>query len=213
MRMTVECASHDDSLFMFTCVHLHPKWIEACDNSQMVRYKTKIGISAPALVRSESIKHVYTLDVTEFSETNAWVHFKNPAGVVISCRKFIAEFLDLALGLNVEGGTRVVLPKSLILSAERADIFSVESDSKKVLVDLRPGKLAVTGEGASGYYRESKKIDYTGPAFSFLISAKLLKDICTRHNECEMTGSKLKVIGERFTYVACLREVKTEKQE
>lgn len=212
LTMVSQCCSRDKSLFMLTCINITDKWLESCDNTQVIRYKMKLKLPTSALVRGESVKHVVQLDVTEFSETGAWLHFRNPAGVVIACRKFVFDYKDLSGPLTVDGGTRAILPKGLVEAADRAEVFSSDgNDSNKILVELKPGKLLVRGQGASGQYRESKKVEYKGEPLSFRVAPKLLKEICTKHNECELTKNRLKVKGEKFTYVVCLSAAEPDK--
>lgn len=209
-----ECAGKDESQFWVTCIHLHPKWVEACDNFQITRYKLKTGLTGPTLVRSSSIKHIISLGMTEFSETESWLHFRNPDGLVFSCRRYVEDFPDMSRFLEC-AGQEVALPKGLGEAVEKAEIFSSENaDSNQVRVELRPGKLKIKGTGVSGWYSETKKMRYDGKPMSFLITPKLLLEITKRHNECQIDAGaeRLKVDGGKFTYVACLGK-EDEKEE
>jgi DNA polymerase III sliding clamp (beta) subunit (PCNA family) len=198
------CASRDESKPAISCVHIHPKYIEATDDFQISRHKLKTGVSEPFLVRPSSIRHIVSLGMTEFSETPQWVHFKNPAGLVLSCRRFIEQFPDIADFLKVEG-SKVVFPKGLGDALANANIFSGENvDNDDVVVELRPGGLRVKGTGSSGWYRETKKIAYSGDPLGFKVSPKLLSDLCKKYNEMTISANALLVEGGNFSYVACL---------
>lgn len=199
-----QCAGTDQTAFKLTCVHIHPKWLEACDNFQMTRYKIKTGITESTLVRQSAIKNIVAFGMSEFAETPSWLHFRNPGGLMLSCRRYVEEYDDLAPYLQVEG-KKAQLPKGLADAIEKAEIFSSEdSERNEVMVMLRPGKLRIRGLGNTGWYSESKKVGYKGPPINFMIAPKLLKDLTERHNECEISEDRLKVNGGRFVYVACL---------
>jgi hypothetical protein len=86
-----ECAGKDQSQFAMTCVHLTPKYVEACDNFQLTRYRVKTPLSKNILVRKDSIKHIPMLSMTEIAETYDWVHFRNPGGVQVGIKRFHEE--------------------------------------------------------------------------------------------------------------------------
>ncbi len=202
-----ECAGTNQEEFALTCVHIHPKYIEACDNHQLTRYRISSGVTVAALVRRDAIKHIISLDMTEFAETETWIHFRNPTGLMLSCRRFIEEFPNLSPILKVEGEP-TTLPKGLADAADKAEVFSKENaDDNQVMVELRPGKLRIKGTGTSGWYSEVKKLKYNGKAISFQISPRLLMELTKRHNECLVSEERLKVDGGKWVYVSCLGKV------
>lgn len=213
LGMVGECAGTDLKEFTTACIHVHPKYMEAFDNYQMMRYKIKTGVTKPTLVKRDSAKHVVTMGAIEFSETKSWIHFRNPSGLVISCRRFMEDFKDLSENMDVEG-TTIGLPKGLASGLEIAEIFSSENaDDNKVTVELRPGKLKVTGRGVSGWYSEFKDVKYDGPRMSFLIAPKLLRRITEKHNEATIGVGKMKITGSKWIYLACLgRAMSTDKE-
>lgn len=211
--MVRQCAGKDETAFVATCVNIHPKWVEACDSYHMTRYKLKTGVERPILVRSSSVKHIVSLGMTEVCETETWIHFKNPAGLVLSCRRYLDEYPDLAPWLEVEG-THTVLPKGLSEAADKAEIFSAENaENNLVLIELRKGKLRIRGESSSGWYSEVKLLKYEGEPVQFKIPPKLLIQITDKHNECEINGQRrtLKVNSGKFIYVTCLTIPDEEK--
>lgn len=213
IKMVQHCASHDESQFSLTCVHVHPTWLEACDNSQATRVKMETGVKASTLVRRDSIKHVVSMGMTEFNETESWIHFRNERGLVLSCRRYVETYPDLKAILTFDGDP-IVLPKGLGEAADKAAIFSAEnSDDNQVSVDLRPGKLRIRGTGASGWFEERRKIDYDGKELSFLIAPSLLIDLVSKHNEAEITEGRLRVNGGKWRYVTCLSRPAADKGE
>lgn len=200
-----ECAAtKDESNFALTCIHLTPKWIEACDNFQMTRYLLKTGLEKSFLVKRESLKHIVTMGMTKFSESETWVHFRNATGLILSCRRYIEDYPNLAVGLDCSGAP-ATLPKGLAEACEKANIITEEfTDTNRVLVMLRPGEMRVVGRVGSNEYSKDIKLKYHGPAISFMVSPKLLIELVKRHLDCEISADRLKVDGGKFTYVAHL---------
>jgi DNA polymerase III sliding clamp (beta) subunit (PCNA family) len=202
------CASSDESNFASSCIHVTPEWIEACDNYQASRYTMPLKIKHNILIRKESLKHILSLDMTQFSETKNWIHFKNPSGLTLSCRRWIEDFPNITELLNMTG-SKVVLPKGLIEASEKAEIFSVENaEDNQVVVKLQPGKLKISGRGVSGFYEEIKKVKYKGKPISFAIAPSLLIYLIEHHNACMISENNLKVDSGKYQYVTVLQKEK-----
>ena len=195
--------STDESDYPLTCVHIHPKWVEACDNFQLTRYWIKSGFSEPTLIRGRSLKHVLGLDMTEFSETKSWLHFRNADGLRLSCRRYIEQYSDLSDLLDTKG-REVKLPKGLRDAVMRAEIFSSEDSlANRVTVELGGGWLKLSGEGASGRYEERCRIEGFDGSARFLISPRLLVEVSKRADTCIIGEGKLMVYGGKWRYVSC----------
>jgi hypothetical protein len=204
-----DCTGTDEQKFVLTCVRLHPKWVEATDNYQAMRFRMRTGLSEPTMVRASAIKHVVDLGMTKVSLTENWVHFKNPAGLVLSVRRHAEEYATDLKGFFVaENGKPAVLPKGLAQACETAEIFSAENADNNVLkVELRAGKLRLRGRGVSGWYAEVRKCKYTGPDMAFLISPRILAKIAERYNDCLVSGNRIVVNSGSFSYMSCLGAV------
>lgn len=204
LEIVIACAGDDESRFNMTCVHLTPKYIEACDNLQMARYRMKLGVEE-CIVKAKSLKQVNTLGMTEIAQTAKWLHFRNGNGLVLSCRLYKEDkggelYPNLTEVLNVSG-VDATLPGGLGEEVERAQIFSGD---EKVLIELRAGKIRVKGQGASGWFRSTRKIEYDGPAMEFLMSPKLLIGLTKKYSACQIAPERLMVEGDRYTYISCL---------
>lgn len=204
------CAELDEDEFSHACVHVHPKWLEACSQFQLCRWKIKTGLAEPALVRRFSIRHVIRLEVAGIADSERWVHFKDSSGGVLSCRRFSVEgeeaFPDMEPMMDHAGAVPVSLPKGLVESSGVAAVFADSTvDGQLVTVSLRPGRLEIRGHGLSGWYEESKKIKgYAGKPLRFMISPELLAEIVDEHNECLLTRGRLVVKNDSMTYCICL---------
>ncbi len=208
VSMVQSCASRNEDRFEITCINICPTHMEACDGNQLARYELSVDLKKPFLCRKESLKHIVSMDMTEFSETKTWVHFKNPNGLVLSCRRFSDEaqgYPDLTKYLKVKG-TTVQFPKDLKDAVSRAEIFSAEDSEKNIIeIKIGGGKLKITGRGAIGWLSENKGMkSYTGPELSFGIAPQLFVEITNRFNKFIVNKDRLKVKGEKFQYVTCL---------
>lgn len=202
-----QCAGKDESQFVITCVHITGEFVEACDNYQLSRYPIAVPVKQKCIVRAASLKHICDLDMTEIAETQTWLHFRNPAGLVLSCRKAEDDYPTLDAHLKATGEP-TTLPKGLAEATAVAQIFSKENaDNDDVMINLSPkngGMLRVRGEGASGWYSEVKRIKYSGSAMKFVIAPKLFAELTKRHNECLINPNQLIVNAGKFTYVTSL---------
>jgi DNA polymerase III sliding clamp (beta) subunit (PCNA family) len=209
LELVSACAGTDDSRFNMTCVHFHPKFIEACDNLQLARYRLRLPVQE-CIVKQTSLKQINTLGMTEIAQTGSWLHFRNASGLILSCRMYKEDkggdlYPDMSGVLNIgESPAEATLPGGLAEEVERAKIFSAEGNDDKILVELRPGKMRVKGQGASGWFSVTKKMTYTGPSMEFLISPKLLIEITKKGNTCEVAPERMRIQGERYTYISCL---------
>ena len=207
-----DCAGKDETQFCITCIHIHPNWVETCDNYQLARYTIKTGLTKAILVRRDSLNHIISLGMIKFSETKNWIHFKNSEGLILSCRRFTEEYPDLTKLLKVEG-ENIVLPKGLKEAIERAEVFSVENtEDNHILIDIQKGKLKLKGVGTSGWFVEYKKIKYDGQPMSFFIAPQLLIKLTSHHNKCIISKNSLMVDGGVFKYVTCLGIVKKKEK-
>ena len=201
------CVSTDDAKFLLTCIHIHPDYIEACDNLQILRVDTKTKIKSPILVRGTSLASITSLGMDSFSVTKSWIHFKNHEGLVLSCRAYREDYPDLEKMMKVEGSS-IVIPKGLKEAAECAAVFGVDrAGEAQVMVTLRDGKVRIRGEGITGFYEELKQVAYDGPPLQFVIAPDLLKHISEKYKEATLSDSKLMAKGGSWTYITVLGKV------
>lgn len=206
-------AGKDESKFVSTCVNVAKEWIEATDNHQICRYFIKTGITKSSLIRKEAVKTLGSLEVTQFSETEKWLHFRNEEGFIYSARRYQEEFLDVSPFLKKEGA-EVQLPKSLAEAAERANIFSSENaDDNLVSVKLSEGRVIIEGRGSSGWYKEAKKAEYKDEPLHFLISPEILSEVLRKMNRCLITDRRLLINGGKWTYCTSLSVPEKETKD
>lgn len=213
--MVQHCVSGDESKFLLTCVHIAPAWVEACDNCQIMRCNVKLGLKDSVLVRGTSLRDLAALAMDEVALTKSWIHFRNQAGLVYSCRRYSEAYPAIDHFLNGKGHP-IVIPKGMAKASERAGVFAVDpTGESQVLVQLTSGKIRVQGTGTTGWYREVGKVAYTGPDIEFSISPLLLKQISENYSEATISKKTLSVQGGHWQYVTALgmKPEKTEKKE
>lgn len=205
VRIVQECASNDNEKFTMTCVHIHPKWIEACDVMQMTRYKIATGVDDEYLIKRDTLKHVASLGMAEFCETKNWVHFRaGEFGPRLSCRRYVDTYPNLR-PIYRFSGTSVQFPSGVEDAVVKASVFSSENiDNDRIEIEIRDGEFKVVGRGNSGTYQELKNCNYDGPPIRFTIPPKLFNELVKRDNICEIGDNKLKINGGNWVYVASL---------
>lgn len=202
------CAGKDESPSrqVLTHVHLHPKWVEACDDFQVCRWLMQTPVTVPTLVKRSTLDGINTLGVSELSESKGWVHFRNGRGVVLSCRRYVDPYPSEALEqyLNARGN-KVALPKGLKEATETAGIFTAQnSDANLIEVTLKAGKVRLHGRGQTGWYQHSAAVEWDGPHICFLVPPAALVDIVTKYNEVELGDTTVCVRGASYTYASIL---------
>jgi hypothetical protein len=222
LDLVQHCVSKDENSFLLTCVHIHPDYIEACDNLQIMRVACKDVVEEPILVRGSSLLQILSLRMSKVALTKSWIHFTNPDGLIFSCRRYDEEYPDLATLLDFKGHP-VTIPKGVKDAAERAEIFAVDKSGEPLVhVTLADDRICITGDGLSGWYRELRRINYQGQKLEFLIAPQLLKHISENLNDASISAKKLKVVGQmaecHWEYATVLgqprvREVRTPETE
>lgn len=213
VKRVQHCVSTDESKFLLTCVHIAPEHIEACDNLQIMRFKLKTGLSESVLVRGSSLAHITTLGMDEMAVTKSWIHFKNQAGLVLSCRCYSESYPDLDTLMKIKGHD-IVLPVALKEASDCAAVFANDkSGDPLVSIKLSDGKCRIVGEGLTGWYRETKKVAYEGPALEFVIAPDLLNYIVEEYRNAKLSDCKLKASGGHWEYVTVLGKAAQEEDD
>lgn len=198
------CASKDFSYYRLACVNVTPEYLEACNNYECARYHVKPGLSNKHRIRHDAIKDIARLDMTEFSETDTWLHFRNAKGHVYSCRWDVGEYPNLDKLLNVQG-TPLELPRGLSVLCEEVKTFSKDNaENTEIMVELWPDKLRIRGVGAHGWYENAVALKYEGEPVDFMISPDLLGKIASRYRGGIIAPERLKIEDGPFTYITAL---------
>jgi hypothetical protein len=212
LEVVASYAGRDESKFRLTCVHLHPEYLEACDDYQICRWPLATGLRKEFLIRATSADCLPAHRPKEFGVTDGWIHFRNDAGVIVTCRDFKDKYPDLGPMLEIQG-TPISLPKEAPMAAERAKVFTkMNSDNDKLRVEVHRGKLVIKGTSEKGaYYQQTLKAEYDGEPFAFMLAPKRLSDLGRIKGPATITHARLKIDAERYTYFTTLSSVPLEE--
>lgn len=204
VALALQCVGTDATKFLLTCVHMDDGYVEACDNTQLIRARCKTGIKESVIVRGVAMSSIAGLAVSHIGLTDNWVHFKCGDTFSISCRRYLDKYPSLDKLLQVDGH-QVEIPRGLAEATRRASVFAVDQSSdKQLLVSLRNNLLKVKGSGQYGWYLETKELKYSGPTLEFLIAAELLAHISDNYTQATIGHNRLAVSGNNWTYVTSL---------
>jgi hypothetical protein len=213
MGVVRNCCSNKAVRAVLTCVHLTPDWVEASDKFQISRYPVKLKLTRDCLLHREAIQLCTGLEMTQYSETDSWFHFRNPEGLMLSCRRYNTvgnyRYPDLTPFLKVEG-KKLSIPKALDEVLDRASDFTDADEQGYVTVELRPDKLRVKGRGKNGQYWGTRDCQFDGGEMSFRINPRLLSEISRKADSAIVAPSRLRVETDKWEYITLIGPVEKE---
>jgi hypothetical protein len=206
VSMVLPCCSKSKDDFVLSCVHLHPKWIESCDDIQMSRYDMETGFSKSTIVRAASMKNITSMQPTEFSETDSWIHFRRGEGPIMSCRRHMKKYPDLDEHVEVEG-TSVALPDGIGDVLSRCELFSKEvkeGADNLLTVVLTENKIIIKGSGRVGWHKEEADVEWDAGPVRFNIPPELLMSLSKLEGACVISENSMAVVSPPFKYITCI---------
>jgi len=217
LGLVLESIGDDEEKFLANCLHMHPKYIEGTDNTQIMRYRLKCGVQNPILIKKGSIKHLLNMDVEQMCETENWIHFRSAdnLSVTYSCLKSSGDYLDLTPIIKTDVDQKITFPKSLGDIASRAALpaFEVGKAEAKLIVKLKNGKMMVDGIGSTAQYSEWSKARYVGPDLEFQIPPVIFVELVKKFETVGINNNVLKVKSEDFVYMCSLSSERSDLKE
>jgi hypothetical protein len=215
LNTVAESAGKDEATFVTTCVHVHPKYVEATDGFSYAKYRVRTGVSGDTLIRAASARAVAKRGPSRFAETPDWLHYRGGDSFV-SVRRYAEKYLDLRGHVGVRGKP-AKFPKAAVAAIARLEVFSRENaDDNLITVELKRGRVKLWSLGVTGgaEYGRGVKVDYDGPAVAFQIGPATLAKMVERHAEVEVAeaeqaGSRvtrLVVVSGKLYFLACVQE-------
>jgi hypothetical protein len=198
------CAGTDDTNYVLTCVHITPDFLEANDRYQVARYPFASPVSENILVRAKSLASVIHIGANAIAETPSFLHFRNPAGLMVSCLRYLEVYGQDHLNgtFSKEGAVSIQLPANMSEILGTTDIFTKKNTlGNHVRVALSPQQLMITGNGAYGFHQERRDVAYAGPPMEFLLDPALLLEVAKKSNDCFVVPGRLLVETAKFKYV------------
>lgn len=205
LQQAARTCSDDDTQFLATCVHVTPDRIEASDNYRLFRVDGATGFPVEVLIPAESIEAIEGMEVVRVAVGEGWAYFKTSSGAEIAVRCSHEKYNDkVDEALAMHNPQEITLPANLAEMVERAEVFNTAQYDAKVGVRIAEGELTLTSRKDNGWYKERKKIEYSGRTLDFEINPKFLVDILARTREVLVDDRKMKIASDRVQFVVAL---------
>jgi hypothetical protein len=203
LLQAARCCGDDETQPTQTVVHLCPDMVEACDNSRLFRYQLQTGVPE-TLIPASSLESVNGQTIKAVSRTKGWIHFLLPGKHQMSLLLVKAKYPDLTHLLEIEKPRRVNLPSNMEDILSRAEMMQEASFDASVGVTLEKGRMTLTSRKDTGWYRESKKVDYKAEPLRFSVHPKFLQEVLAKKKSVYVGGDKMKLVDEEATFVISL---------
>jgi len=208
MEFTVPSCSRDSSKPIITCVHVNKNgYVEASDDYRITRCELNEEMPVKTfLIPSSSVMTMIRLKPTKIAEGTGWIHFRTPAGTIMSARLFKDKYPSTDVMREIKGKV-VILPEVMDKALEKADIFAKRDHLLDEIIDItiKDNLLTIRAESDSEWFEERLPLKYEGDSINFLITPYLLKGILTETKSCRVSKQKLRFEGEGWVYVSMLR--------
>lgn len=201
----------DDSQPMTTKVHSTKKLVEACDNSHLFRCEMETGVREELLIPGDSILAVGSITFHKMSVSKDWLHLQTKGKHRISIRCSRGDYPDLTPLLKLKNPRKVKLPGSLPDILSRAESMQDASYDATVAITIEEGKLTIRTKKESGWYRESKSIEYVGDQIRFDVNPQLLEEILAKKKSVRIGENRMMIQSPGTTFVVSL-QIAEEKE-
>lgn len=191
------CGS-DETSPRTTHVHITPDRIESTDSFRVFRDAKETGFPKECLLHSSLILRMRHLHIRKVYVGEGWVHFKEKGGMVLSCAMSLDSYYEEEmLNKHLEfKGASIHFPSNLRDMLSRAEVMdtannAVSSWSSQVTLSFKDKLLTVSSQKEEGWFKETKKVKYSGPPLKFTIHPDFLKDILDRTHKVKITDQKI----------------------
>ncbi len=203
-------ASKSLNMALLTCVHLESDKIESCDNERITICKMDREFDHDILLPAKSFSSIVKENIVGMSIDDSWAHFKTDEDVILSCRLFYNkddEYVDLEEHIPDDEGRKITLPEEIEEIISRADIFGKDQDSgdRYAHISIKKGKLKVSAQNDSGWYKESTKVK-SKETIVFSINTDFLRDILKITNQISVIDDVLMFSSDDYTHIVKLEE-------
>ena len=205
------CGS-DMTNFLFTCVHIAPNVIEACDGARIYCAGGETGFDKDFLLPGDTANVLASYEITHVQIKGDWCYFKlrDFEGVMVlrgtdddyMSEEKIAEILEMG------GGEKVVFPTGLVNMIERAVVISGNDYDAKIEIVLKKNRMLLKAQKEKGWYQEKKKVKYKGKGIGFGIHPLFLSEMLekTKRVVVDSVAGKMKMVTGDEHFVVVLQE-------
>lgn len=201
VSMAKGCVSKDMIQAKLNCVHINKQGrIESSDGYRIFRYSFEDSLPLKTvLIPASSITAIIRIKPTKVAKGEEWIHFKNEAGTVISCRVLDDAFPNIDNHLSEgKNGVKVDFPKELIAALDTAEIFA---ENFMVKIAINKKKMTVSSGGQIASFKENLELSSKSEPFAFQITPYLLKDILKQIQFCTIYKDRLIFKNDGFIYM------------
>lgn len=195
----------DQTKYLLTHVHVKGDYAESSDGYRATRYTMekveKDTFETPLLIPAGAAKYVVTYRPCEYAFTDGWIHFRNDADEIFSCRWPEGEtFPDLDTLFSISGES-LTLPEELIGMMERGKVLA---EGNRISVILEKNTLIIATENQSGWFEEEAPMVYKGKALEFDTYPEFLSSILKMKAKTEVSDKVLKFETDDLVHVVAL---------
>lgn len=190
-----------------SCIHFNFQKgvIEATDNSKIARYYfSPIPGLQTSLVMNTCLQGVSQYGFTEICVVENWVHFKNTAGVIYSCRSIqnttFVNITSFFSKLSEDTPVEVMFPETLVDALERAKIFIEDI----VSISVQNNRIVLSAKKGNGVWFEEKMYTDTKETIAFAMYPAELQDILQNTKVGKVYLKKCLVFSEKSGKWDCI---------
>lgn len=196
----------DATLYLTSCVHVTPDHIEATDNFRFYRKTIPTKVKRNTLIPASTIISISKEEVLAISDANkGWLHVKFGNGAVGSLKCSHEKYIDgVEAILDIDGLKRIKLPSNLSEIIDRAQIMNENNYDASISVKLAKNLITLFSRKESGWYRERKKVKYTGDELSFCVHPKFFEEVLSHTHTVETNGQRMKIEEGSAVFVVFL---------
>lgn len=210
LKQAARTCGKDLSAPLTTVVHVDKNVIEACDNFRVFRATMQTGFPEKVLIPAFSMTALETIPLYKVATKSkngkeGWAHFRTSDKTMISVRLIMDDYLDISSVLKMSKSDVVKLPSNLVEMTDRACTMSEGADHL-VSIDIKDKMLKIVSIKESGWYKEQKRVTYSGPHIRFQINPKFLVEVLQRNNQVRVGSDKMKIQADGVVFVVCLEK-------
>jgi DNA polymerase III sliding clamp (beta) subunit (PCNA family) len=195
--------SKDFSKPVITCINIDKNCFRAGDGFRLTKYNLSKKTTIKCSIPSSSLLQLLKYDITQYMQTNNWMHFTTADNVLFSCRLINDNYPDVDHLFNVRG-EELIFPDGTTEVIQKADIFSTNeiADDSSINVTIKNKKLIIKGENQLGWYEEKLKIK-SDLDISFDVNPKVLTDILKNLKKCiiDIKSNKILFVNDTWQHI------------
>lgn len=197
-----------------TTVNVGPKIIQGFDNHRLLRAVMKTGFTAEVCVPAAALMGMAQMTIVSVDVGKGWAHFLAENGEEISVHCIYEKYIEgLEKIPELDHPKKIRLPSNMAESVVRAGIMTEDGYDSRLHVEISEGRLILKAQKGSGWYRESRRVSYDGPALAFDVHPEVFADIVALAREALVTADRMKIEQDSVCYVIALMKATETAEE